>query len=167
MAQVRSLLLGSLLSATLLQAQSPEERAKDSVAVVKVAYDIIQAINTRDPVLGRAAMLPGSRFARVLDPEEPSSPPRYQSDSAFVAFLGTTTGPRNLERIWDPKVFIQGTVALVHAPYDFYRDGVFSHCGVDTYTMLKVEGIWRLSHSAYTVQTRNCPKSPLGPPPAK
>jgi len=156
---VAILIAGLPIMPRVVEAQG---RSADSASVLKVAYDIIQAINTRDPVLGRAAMLPGSHFARVLDPDDPPAPPRYQSDSAFVASVGRTTGPRNLERIWDPKVFIQGTVALVHAPYDFFIDGVFSHCGVDTFTMLKVNGTWPVSHSAYTVQKVGCaPSDPV------
>jgi hypothetical protein len=139
------------------------DRRVDSLAVITVAYDVVRAISTRDTTLGRALMLPGSMFVRMLDPDAPPTPPRYQSDSAFVASLAAP-GPRYLERIWSPSLFLQGTVAQVHAPYDFYIDGVFSHCGVDTFTMVKTRGAWRISHSAYTVQKTGCPPSPLGAP---
>ena len=143
--------------------QPSAERRADSLAVIKVAYDLVRAISARDTTMGRALMLPGSMFVRMLDPDDPPTAPRYQNDSAFVVFLAAP-GPKYLERIWNPTLFLQGTVAQVHAPYDFHIDGTFSHCGVDTFTMVKTRGAWRISHSAYTVQKIGCAPSPLGAP---
>jgi hypothetical protein len=48
------------------------------------------------------------------------------------------------------------------APYDFYIDGEFSHCGVDVFDLIQLEGQWKLANSMYTVIRNDCPKSPLG-----
>lgn len=66
------------------------------------------------------------------------------------------------ERFWDPTVLIHGDVATVWAPYDFWIDGRFSHCGVDTVTLLKFDGKWKITGGAYTVE-KECEPSPLGP----
>ena len=129
--------------------------------MIKVAHDLVRAISARDTTVGRTLMLPGSMFVRMLDPDDPPTVPRYQKHSAFVVFLAAP-GRKYLERIWNPMLFLQGTVAQVHAPYDFYIDGTFSPCGVDTFTMVKTKGAWRISHSAYTVQKSGCAPSPLG-----
>jgi hypothetical protein len=69
-----------------------------------------------------------------------------------------------LERIWDPQVLEQGSLAVVWAPYDFHMNGKFSHCGVDSVSLIKTEAGWRISALSFTRQTSGCPSSPLGPP---
>lgn len=70
-----------------------------------------------------------------------------------------------VERGFDPEVRISGPLAMVWLPYDLYRDGAWSHCGVDTFTLLRVEGEWRIATLAWTVeQPPACRRHPQGPP---
>ena len=56
-------------------------------------------------------------------------------------------------------------IAVFWAPYDFYIDGVFSHCGTDAVDLVKVDGEWKVGNSSWTVQKTGCTKHPEGPPP--
>jgi len=69
-----------------------------------------------------------------------------------------------LERIWNPKVLEHGEIAIVWAEYDFHRNGKFSHCGVDSFHMLKTAAGWRIAALSDTRETTGCAPSPLGPP---
>ena len=71
---------------------------------------------------------------------------------------------RMLERMWDATVLVHGPLAQVWTPYDFYVNGDFSHCGVDSFTLIKTTQGWRVSSVAYTVEPSDCEPSPLGPP---
>ncbi len=175
--RLRSSLLSSLslglgialpwLLPTPLRAQSAPQsaptRVSDSAAVVGVAESLLRAISTRDTTLARRLMVPGAQLASIPDPAGPTTASRTQGDSAFMATLANGT-QRYLERMWSPSVFLQGSLALVHAAYDFHLDGVFSHCGVDTFTLVRSRGEWRITHVAYTTQRAGCAPSPLGPP---
>jgi hypothetical protein len=66
--------------------------------------------------------------------------------------------------MWDARVKIHGPIAVVWTPYDFYRGGRFSHCGVDAFTLVRVAGGWRIATGTYTVEPAGCPASPLGRP---
>lgn len=77
--------------------------------------------------------------------------------------LGTSEA-RMLERMWDATVLVHGPLAQVWTPYDFYVNGEFSHCGVDSFTMVKTAAGWTVSAVAYTVEPTGCEPSPLGPP---
>ncbi len=66
------------------------------------------------------------------------------------------------ERMWDPTVFIRGDIASVWTPYDFWVNGEWSHCGIDQVTLVRIEGVWRITGGAYTVE-KECEPSPLGP----
>ncbi len=70
-----------------------------------------------------------------------------------------------LERGFDPEVSISGPVASVWLPYDLYVDGEWSHCGVDTFTMVRTEAGWRILAMAWSVeQPPACEPHPDGPP---
>ena len=75
----------------------------------------------------------------------------------------TRPGRNAKERSWDETVLIQGNIAVVWTPYDFHVDGVFSHCGIDSFQLIKQDGQWLISNSSWTLETENCPASPLGP----
>lgn len=69
------------------------------------------------------------------------------------------------ERIWDPQVMVHGALAIVWAPYDFYRGPTFSHCGVDSFTLTRRQDGWRIVDAAFTIEPTGCAPSPLGPRP--
>jgi hypothetical protein len=65
----------------------------------------------------------------------------------------------------DGKAAIADRVAQVWMPYDLYVGNQWSHCGVDTFTLMKREGRWRVAALIYTIeQPPACRKHPAGPP---
>lgn len=143
-----------------IQAQSAP---RDSVEVIGVAEALLRAISSRDTAAAKALLVPGAVLASIPDPVTPSGKARIQTDVAFIRTLATGT-ERLLERLWSPRVILHGTLAEVHAPYDFHIDGRFSHCGTDVVTLMHSDGAWRVVTVTYTVQRTGCAPSPLGPP---
>jgi len=68
-----------------------------------------------------------------------------------------------LERYWDAEVRMDRSVAVVSCPYDFHKDGEFSHCGLDIFTLVKHPDGWRIAGAVFSMQREGCPPSPLGP----
>jgi hypothetical protein len=64
-----------------------------------------------------------------------------------------------LERMSKPKVMLQGSIAVLWAPYDFHRGGKFSHCGIDSVSLAKTEAGWKIAVVSFTVETEGCPTS--------
>ena len=55
------------------------------------------------------------------------------------------------ERIVFGVVKVDETLAIVWAPYQFFYKGVFSHCGVDSFQLVRINGQWKIQ---YLVDTR-------------
>lgn len=47
-------------------------------------------------------------------------------------------------------------IASAWVPYEFYRENEFSHCGIDVFTLFKIEGKWKIMCAAYTVEREGC-----------
>ena len=139
------------------RAQSAAERE-----ILASVDSLFSAMARRDAAAARAIVVPGAVFYSAIDSGGPANP-RTQVDSAFVRSLTTGTGAL-LERYWSPTVSISGPLAQVWAPYDFHRDGVFSHCGVDVFSLLRTPAGWRIAAITYTVKRTGCAPSPLGSP---
>ncbi len=139
------------------QAQSSEEEA-----VVAAVQHLFDAMAARDTLAARAVLLPEGRFYSIRDSDDG---PRVGSTThrAFLEQLGVSENDW-LERLWNPTVLIHGRMAMVWAEYDFHRDGAFSHCGVDAFSLYKTADGWKIAGTTYTVEPTGCEESPLGPP---
>ena len=62
------------------------------------------------------------------------------------------------ERYWNPTVLVRGQIAVVWTPYEFWRNGKTSHCGIDTFDLVKIDGRWRVGNSMWTVEPDACPE---------
>ena len=55
------------------------------------------------------------------------------------------------ERIRFDVLRIDGPLAIVWAPYEFYYKGKYSHKGVDSFQLVRVKGVWKIQ---YLIDTR-------------
>lgn len=80
-----------------------------------------------------------------------------ESINSFVKSIGTPHKEIYDERLlsWDIK--IDGNLALVWTPYEFWLGDKLLHCGVDTYVLFKGETGWKITHLADT-RRKNCGK---------
>lgn len=60
------------------------------------------------------------------------------------------------ERVLFDAIHIDGPMAAVWAPYEFYYKGQFSHCGVDHFVMIRQEGQWRIQYLVDTRRKQGC-----------
>lgn len=144
---------------------APAARAQtndaDNKAVIAVADSVLVALSTGD--------------SKTLV--------RLTLDSAVVGGAGLRNGVESLalrtwglyinrtgastftERGFGATARVQDRVAQVWMPYDLYLGDKWSHCGVDTFTLMKREGHWRVAALIYTIeQPPACQKHPAGPP---
>jgi hypothetical protein len=60
------------------------------------------------------------------------------------------------ERITFGAVKIDGELAMVWAPYKFYLGEKFSHCGVDSFQLVKINGEWKIQYLIDTRRRQGC-----------
>ena len=60
------------------------------------------------------------------------------------------------EKLTGWQILIDDGIASVWTPYEFYFDGNFSHCGVNSFQLIKVQGQWKISQITDTRRKKNC-----------
>jgi len=118
---------------------------------------LFAAMAKHDVDASRQLILPGASFVVVL----PDGTVKIEPDTGYLETLGKHKEAFR-ERIWDAQVTVQGNLAQVWAPYDFHLDGKLSHCGIDSFSLVRGAVGWRIAGISYTVQKTGCVPSPLG-----
>lgn len=62
------------------------------------------------------------------------------------------------ERINFVSIHIDGNLASVFTPYEFYFKGKFSHCGANSFQLVKQNNIWKIQYLIDTRRKENCKK---------
>jgi hypothetical protein len=160
--QVRALLCLTLMCAvTLFNDAYAQSDDRDLIlAVMEKAFAAVHSNNADD---WRAIQLAeGTSLSFRPDPE--GLPEKLQmsisSNEEFLANL-KPDGHEYVER-WtgEPTLLIRGPIAVIWGEYEFWIDGEFSHCGVDSVDLVKVEGEWLIANFVWTVEKDNCPTAP-------
>lgn len=140
----------------------PANAQDDRDAILEKVQQFFDALEHSDTNLAKAAVLPEGQMFRLREVDDSLAIGRTPH-SAFLE--GLADGNEDfLERMWEPVVLQHGRMAVVWTPYDFYRDGEFSHCGVDVFNLIRTASGWKISGIMYTVEPTGCPPSPLGRP---
>lgn len=148
---------GTLAAGAARAQVSPPDEAR----VLAVADSALAAINRGDMVALTDLMVEEAFVVAVGGPDGSSD---YALRSRAQE-RSTVFDVEIVERGFDGEARVSGRLATVWLPYDLYVDGAWSHCGVDTFTLLKVGDGWRIASLAYTVeQPPACRPHPDGPP---
>lgn len=60
------------------------------------------------------------------------------------------------EKILDYKLQIDGGIAHVWAPYEFWYNGEFSHCGVNSFQLMKEKDAWKIIYLLDSRRREDC-----------
>lgn len=60
------------------------------------------------------------------------------------------------EHMYDPKVEIHGDLAMVWGRYVFFADNKLSHCGINTFNLIRTTDGWKIANGASTIDRNDC-----------
>jgi hypothetical protein len=75
---------------------------------------------------------------------------------AFSSFVGKQTKGVADERIKFDGIKIDGDMAMVWTPYEFYYQQKFSHCGVNSFMLFRKDGEWKINYIIDTRRKEGC-----------
>lgn len=149
-----SVALFSLFIATQAAAQSGEEPAVK--ATINRLFD---GMRKADSVSLKTVFTPTARLQTVVNKQGAVS----VDDSPIASFISSVgkAKPGVLdERLVSMDVKIDGELATVWTPYVFYLQDQKNHCGVNAFTLVKLNGTWQIQGIIDTRRKDNCPDLP-------
>ena len=144
-----------ILTIALIPKYVDAQTAEDSVkSVVKQLFD---GMRNSDASLIRAAFADSAILQTVSKNKEGSIIVRNENIEDFAKSISQLKKGAADEQIVFESIKLDPPLAMVWAPYKFYFDGKFSHCGVDSFQLVWVNGRWKIQ---YLIDTRR--KQPCG-----
>ena len=144
----------------MLSSAGNAQSAGDREAVLKTVQAFFDTMTAKDVEGTRKIMTTDGRFY-AMDLRTPERSPQSFTGEEYFARLQKQQQTQR-ERIWNPEVRVHDSIASVWAPYDFWIDGKFSHCGIDLFDLIRTADGWKISGGAFTMEAK-CAPSPLGP----
>lgn len=81
---------------------------------------------------------------------------KNENVSEFAEFISKTVAGEADEKITFETVKIDGPLAVVWTPYLFYYKGNFSHCGVNSFQMVRINNKWKIQYLIDTRRKSGC-----------
>jgi hypothetical protein len=144
---------GSMLPARAAHAQSADERA-----VVAVVERFFEGMLERDSVKLRSTVDPAARLLGATM-REGKQVVRATTMDQFINSVTRRQGDAANERIFAPEVRIDGNLATVWTFYTLHVGDQFSHCGIDSFQLLRLDDGWKIVSVADTRRTDGCERT--------
>jgi hypothetical protein len=154
LARLRTAAIGLTLGAflvTLMAFRPTESAPKDEKAVKAVINSFFEALHTGDTTLLRSTCTAEPIFQTFMANREGKMEVYATPFADFVAFVGTPTKDKYREDIRFESVLIEKSLASVWTPYTFSVNDKLSHCGTNSFQLVKTAEGWKIQ---YIIDTR-------------
>lgn len=131
--------------------------AQEDVEKVKaVVNSLFESMRKGDTALLRASFAPAAILQTIAASKSGVVTVRTDSVAAFVTSIGQPHTEVYDERISFGQVLIDADLASVWTPYKFYVGEKFSHCGVNSFQLVKLNGAWKIQYIIDTRRREGC-----------
>lgn len=144
------ILLTVLAFSTVSRAQTTEDSVKT------VVNNLFAAMIKSDTVLLRTCFADSMVLQTIVRGKSGGAEVKSETAEGFVKSIGSLKPGSADERITIGNVLIDGPLALVWTPYKFYFNGQFSHCGVNSFHLVRFKDGWRIQYLIDTRRRVNC-----------
>ena len=131
-------------------AQSDEEAIKQTI------NSLFDGMRKTDTSLIRNAFTNEPFLQTVIKNKEGKTVLLTEPLDSFMVAIGKPHKEIYDERIVFDMIKIDGELASVWTPYKFYVDDKFSHCGVDSFQLIKINGKWKIQYLVDTRRRQGC-----------
>ncbi|PZR25462.1 MAG: hypothetical protein DI535_18035 [Citrobacter freundii] len=148
--RVLFLLLTTLTISSVKAQQSTEDSVKAAVNL------LFTAMKNADPVALKAAFGEKAVLQTISRTKEGNTVVQDEPVAEFAESVGKMKKDSADERITFETIKIDGPLAMVWTPYNFYFNGKFSHCGVNSFQLVRIDGIWKIQYIIDTRRRAGC-----------
>ena len=150
MKRILILLTAAIFISTITRAQSAEDSVK---AVVNQLFTAMKGANA---AMLKEAFADSAVLQTIRRKQDGTFFVQDEKVSDFVEQIGKAKKDSLDERITFETVKIDGPLAIAWTPYKFYYAGNFSHCGVNSFQLVRINGRWKIQFLIDTRRRQGC-----------
>lgn len=138
------------ITSGMAMAQTAEDSVKTTV------NNLFKAMKHADTALLRSCFTDSAILQTIARNKEGEISIRTEAVDEFVSIIGKEQKGYADEQIQFDVVRIDGPLAIAWTPYKFYYKGKFSHCGVNSFQLIKTAEGWKIQYLIDTRRRQGC-----------
>ena len=150
MKRILIILTAGIIISNLATAQTPEDSVK------AVVNQLFSAMRNVDGVMLKDAFADSAVLQTIRRKQDGTFFVQNERVSDFVASISTAKKDSLDERITFETIKIDGPLAVAWTPYKFFYAGKFSHCGVNSFQLVRINGRWKIQFLIDTRRRQGC-----------
>ena len=128
----------------------------DEQLVMQPVNAVFAGIAARDPAAINAQLIPGGSATIVT--EQPNGGRTVARSTWAETLARFQPGPQKFEeRLSNPAIDSDGSVAVVWGNYVFLIDGKVHHCGTDHFDLVRDSTAWKIANVTFSERATGCP----------
>lgn len=143
-----------VLTAVLFSIGSIAQPAEDSIK--STINTLFAAMKNGDASLFKTVFSDSAVMQTISRNKEGQTLVKTEKVDEFAHFVGQLKKDSADERIRFETIKVDGPLAIAWTPYNFYYNGVFSHCGVNSFQLVRFEGKWKIQYLIDTRRKQGC-----------
>lgn len=142
------------LTATVIAITTNAQTAEDSV---KAAINkMFEAMKNSNAAILKTCFGDSAVFQTIIHDKEGNVVARNESVNDFIESISKLPIGAADEQIIFEMVKVDGPLAIAWAPYNFYYNGQFSHCGMDSFQLVRFKDGWKIEYIIDTRRKEGC-----------
>jgi Putative lumazine-binding len=142
------------LTAMLFIKASNAQTAEDSVK--QTVNKLFEGMKSSDAALIQSVFADSAVLQTISRNKEGQTVIINENVQTFASSVSKLVIGDADEHISFEVVKIDGPLAIVWTPYKFYYKGNFSHCGVNSFQLVKLKGQWKIQYLIDTRRKKEC-----------
>ena len=134
----------------------PNIRATAEDSVKAVINNMFAGMKSADTFLLKSCFADSMVLQTISGNKEGKLVVRNEDPAGFIDFVSKESPGNADERIVFDVVKVDGPLAMAWTPYNFYYKGQFSHCGVNSFQLVRFNGQWKIQYLIDTRRKRGC-----------
>jgi len=141
-----------LLFANISMAQTSEE-----LEVKNTIVKFFDAFHKQDSIAINALVSEGITLQSIGKNREGVTEFKKEKFNDFLKSIVSIPKDQKFEeKLLDFKIQVDGDMANVWTPYEFWFNAKFSHCGVNSFQLIRLDGTWKIIYLIDTRRREGC-----------
>lgn len=151
---MKTILLTIIFSIFVSTAFAQNSKTEDIKAASDIPDKLFAAMREKNFEAIRSVFTAEGQLVAVDKPRtgEGISKTRVFTADAFAKMISESKAGEFVEKMPDKDIKITGDLATVSGRYTFYVGDKFSHCGTNTFNLVRTETGWRVANAASTLE---------------
>jgi len=144
----------AFFSLTISYAQTEEEKE-----IKKTITHFFEGFHKRDSLVMKENIHPAIVMQTIGEDSLGNAVVKEEKFSSFLkAIVGIPKAMKFEERLRSYHIQVDGKMANVWTPYEFWTNDIFSHCGVNSFQLVKADEHWKIIYIIDTRRKEACKK---------